>query len=139
MKLVRTLLIEDCAGDVLLMEQALAESEVSVKFNVARDGEQALIIVSDPNFKPDLIILDLNVPRITGLDFLERYQQRDVPIVVFSSSQNAVEIQRALELGASEYVEKPSDFADFKGVVREMIRKWVLDDDEAVSEGVAAS
>jgi DNA-binding response OmpR family regulator len=127
MRSVHTLLIEDCAGDVLLMKQALAEFAVSLRFNVARDGEQALSILSEPNFKPDLIILDLNVPKITGLGFLERYRQRDIPIVVFSSSQNAVEIQRALELGACECVEKPSDLGEFRAVIRGIIVKWVGD------------
>ena len=139
MRSVHTLLIEDCAGDVLLMKQALAEGGVSIKFNVARDGEQALSILSDPDFKPDLIILDLSVPRVTGLGFLERYRQRDMPIVVFSSSRNSVETQRALELGASECFEKPSDLDEFRKVVCGIFVKWVVDDDEAASEGATAS
>ncbi len=131
MKPLHTLLIEDCAGDALLTQQAMAELKVPVKFTVARDGEQALILLSDAHFKPDLIILDLNIPRITGQGFLERYKQRDVPIVVFSSSQNKAEIQQALELGACEYIEKPTDLAAFNAAIRGMIGKWVLREGEA--------
>ena len=136
---VHTMLIEDCAGDVLLTQQAMAELQVSVKITVARDGEQALIMLSDQDFKPDLIILDLNIPRISGLGFLERYKQRDAPIVVFSSSQNAVEIQRALDLGAHEYVEKPSNLEAFNAVIRGMIRKWVLREGEATGNAATCS
>jgi DNA-binding response OmpR family regulator len=138
MKPVHTLLIiEDCAGDVLLTQQAMAELHVSIKITVARDGEQALIMLSDQDFRPDLIILDLNIPRVTGLAFLERYKKRDAPIVVFSSSQNTVEIQHALELGANEYVEKPSNLEAFNAVLRGMIRKWVLREGEATSNAAS--
>jgi DNA-binding response OmpR family regulator len=139
MKPVRILLIEDCAGDVLLTQQAMAELQVSVKITVARDGEQALLMLSDQDLKPDLIILDLNIPRITGLAFLQRYKQRDAPIVVFSSSQNTVEIQHALELGAHEYIEKPSNLEAFNAVLRGMIRKWVLREAEATSNAASCS
>jgi PleD family two-component response regulator len=59
MKPVEVLLVEDCAGDTLLMEQALANSPVPLRLHVARDGEQALTMLADPNLKPDCIILDL--------------------------------------------------------------------------------
>lgn len=131
------LIIEDCAGDVLLTQQAMAELQISVRITVARDGEQALIMLSDQDFRPDLIILDLNIPRVTGLGFLQRYRQRDVPIVVFSSSQNTIEIQQALELGAREYVEKPSNLEAFNAVLRGMIRKWVLREGEATSNAAS--
>jgi DNA-binding response OmpR family regulator len=134
MKPVRVLLIEDSAGDVLLTQQATAELQVPVKFTVARDGEQALILLSDQDFKPDLIILDLNIPRITGQGFLERYKQRDAPIVVFSSSQNMAEIQRALALGVRECAQKPSNLDEFNAVVRAIIRKWMGRDDEAQAQ-----
>jgi CheY-like chemotaxis protein len=60
------LLVEDNAGDALLVGQALAECPIPVHLHIARDGEQALQILGDPEFKPDLIILDLNIPKISG-------------------------------------------------------------------------
>ena len=140
MKPIHTLLIiEDCAGDVLLTQQAMAELQIAVRITVALDGEQALIMLSDSDFRPDLIILDLNIPRVTGLGFLQRYRQRDVPIVVFSSSQNTIEIQQALALGAREYIEKPSNLEAFNAALRGMIRKWVLREGEATSNATAAT
>jgi hypothetical protein len=69
---VHILLVEDFAGDTLLIQQVLASCPVAFKLHVARDGEQALQMLADPNLKLDLIILDLDLPRITGLGVLER-------------------------------------------------------------------
>jgi len=112
-------LIEDNAGDVLLIQQILSEATAPIKVRVARDGEQALQILA----KPDLIILDLNIPKGPGLDLLARCKPTR-PVVVFSSSSNPTEIQRALEPGVREFVHKPVDFEEFAKVVRKMIRDW---------------
>jgi DNA-binding response OmpR family regulator len=60
------LLVEDNAGDAVLIRQILADASVPVNLHIARDGEQALSMLSDSHFQPALIILDLNIPRITG-------------------------------------------------------------------------
>ena len=116
-------MIEDNAGDVLLIQQILSEATAPIKVRVARDGEQALQILANPEFKPDLIILDLNIPKGPGLDLLARCKPTR-PVVVFSSTSNPTEIQRALELGVREFVHKPVDFEEFAKVVRKMIRDW---------------
>ena len=66
MQRMEILLVEDNAGDAVLIRQILAEASVPVNLHIARDGEQALTILSDADFHPALIILDLNIPRITG-------------------------------------------------------------------------
>ena len=80
------LLVEDSAGDKLLVQQVLASCPVAFKLHVARDGEQALQMLADANLEVDLIILDLNLPKICGLGVLERYHPKDTPVVVFSAS-----------------------------------------------------
>jgi len=121
---VHILLIEDCAGDALLVQQVLAISRVAFKLHIARDGEQALQMLADANLKLDLIILDLNLPRITGLGVLERYHPKDIPVVVFSASSMQTDREFALALGASDYVQKPIDLQAFADTVCGIITKW---------------
>jgi len=124
MKPVEVLLIEDNAGDTLLIGQILAECQLPVRLHVARDGEQALQMLGDINLKPSLIVLDLNIPKISGNALLRRYKRRDVPFVVFSSSWNSEEIEEALSLGACQYVKKPTDIQAFTDAVCGMMLKW---------------
>jgi CheY-like chemotaxis protein len=124
MKPVEVLLIEDNAGDALLIGQILAECQLPVRLHVARDGEQALLMLADTNLKVALIVLDLNIPKISGNALLKRYTRRDVPVVVFSSSWNEAEIQESLALGACQYVQKPTDIQAFTDAVCGMMLKW---------------
>ena len=136
--LAQVLLIEDSAGDALLTSQIVSESPLPVKLVIARDGVQALIMLADPTFQPALIILDLNIPLISGHVVLERNQRRDIPIVVFSVSSDENEVRRALALGAREYVQKPTDLETYKQAVLRMVTKWAGSDESAVN-GAAAS
>jgi len=126
MKPVEILLVEDNAGDTLLIQQTLAEGSIPVKIHVARDGEQALQMLDDPEFHPGLVILDLNIPRIPGSAVLERYHSAKTPIVIFTSSWNDAEISRAMELGAREFAQKPTDLQAFSDVVCGMVEKWAI-------------
>jgi len=118
------LLVEDNAGDVLLIRQVIANAIQSVKVVAAMDGDQAIQTLSNPEFKPDLIILDLNIPKVPGLDVLERCKPT-APVVVFTSSSNPAEMERAKELGVKEFTRKPIDFDEFSNVVMRMVQDWV--------------
>ena len=118
------LLVEDNAGDTVLIRQILAESPVPVKLHVARDGEQALTMLSGGYFHPALIILDLNIPCITGPALLERWQAWEIPVVVFSSSVDAAEQERVLALGAREFIHKPTDMGAYTHEVLGIIERW---------------
>lgn len=121
---IEVLLVEDNAGDVVLVRQALAGCTVPVKLHVARDGEQALTMLTNSDFKPGLIILDLNIPRIPGTTLLQTWHPGEVPVVVFSSSVNEAEWTRVLALGARDCVHKPTDFQAFEDAVCEIVEKW---------------
>ena len=118
------LLVEDSAGDAVLIRQFLAEVPVPVNLHIARDGEQALALLESDDFHPTLIILDLNIPRIPGHSLLERWRASDIPVVVFSSSQIASEKARVLALGAREFIEKPTDIAAFGRALQGMVERW---------------
>jgi DNA-binding response OmpR family regulator len=118
------LLVEDNAGDAVLIRQILADASVRVNLHIVRDGEQALTMLSDAHFQPALIILDLNIPRISGALLLERWRSQNIPVVVFSSSLNDAERTRVLELGAREFVQKPTDLDAFSSVVRGIVDRY---------------
>ena len=124
-------MIEDNAGDVLAIRQILAA--LPIKISVARDGEQAIQLLEDSEYKPDLIILDLNIPKVPGLAVLERCKPTG-PVVVFTSSSNPAEKQRAKELGASEFVQKPYDLDEFAQVLMRMIEEWAKPANGAAAE-----
>jgi chemotaxis family two-component system response regulator Rcp1 len=122
MRPVEVLLIEDNVGDILLIQQALAGESVPVSLHVAVDGEQAVELLTD-HFHPDLIVLDLNIPKLTGLAVLEQCHP-EVPVVVFTSSSSPRDHLRAIELGAKDYVQKASDLGEYMEQIRHIVRDW---------------
>jgi CheY-like chemotaxis protein len=123
-------LVEDNPADVLLIRVALSQVSSPPKLLVANDGEQALAMLSSADFHPKLIILDLNMPRVDGQTVLQQYQGKNIPIVIFSSTQNKTEVQRALALGAREYVQKPMGFEPYADAVRGIVERWIPGLDE---------
>ncbi|HEV2689328.1 MAG TPA: response regulator [Bryobacteraceae bacterium] len=138
MKTVDVLLVEDNAGDALLTGQTLSQCSVAVKLHIARDGEQALMMLSDPDFQPELIILDLNLPKISGIEMLKRMSRKEIPVVVFSSSWNEVEIERVLGHGVRDFVQKPTDIDAFTAAVCGIIDKWAAPPDINRANGAAS-
>ena len=115
------LVAEDNSGDVALIRMALTEQGVRLRMVVQPDGESAMRFLDDLDSGhlvcPALVVLDLNLPRISGREVLERLRLRDdcrhIPIVVFSSSDSARDRQSAVGLGASVYLRKPTNLEDF--------------------------
>jgi two-component system, chemotaxis family, response regulator Rcp1 len=126
MQTIEILLVEDNSGDAQLIRQALYDCALPVHLHIARDGEQALFMLTDPPVQPNLIILDLNIPKITGTALLQRLRLGKIPVVVFSSTTNPAEKARSLALGAREFVSKPTDLDEFTNTVRSMVEKWTL-------------
>jgi CheY-like chemotaxis protein len=137
-KPVQIMLIEDSAGDALLTSQIVAESPVPIKLVIARDGVQALTMLEDLAFEPALIILDLNIPIISGHGVLESNVRKEIPVVVFSVSDDPADKQRAMALGAREYVQKPMNLDAYKEAVWRIIEKWAPPENTG-AEGVAAT
>lgn len=123
-RLQHIFLIEDNAGDILLIRQTLDSLGLPIQVHVARDGDQALFMLAEGHFQPDLILLDLNLPRVSGSWFLERTRPK-VPVVVFSSSSNPADIRQAVELGVKEFVQKPSDLQQYGERVCRIVRDWL--------------
>jgi CheY-like chemotaxis protein len=125
MQRAEVFLVEDNPADVMLIRVALSQIASPPELLVANDGEQALAMLNSADFQPRLIILDLNMPRVDGQAVLRQYRRKNIPIVIFSSTQNQAEIQRALALGAREYVEKPMGFEPYADAVRGIVERWI--------------
>jgi two-component system response regulator len=123
-KPLQVLLVEDNAADILLFQGALQEIPMKVDVQVAQDAEKALVLLSDRSFESDLVVLDLNLPKFSGYQVLERYTRKSVPVVVFTSSRSEVDARCALALGAREVIQKPSELRPYRDAVRTIVEKW---------------
>ena len=104
-----------------LWDTILAEFLPPVNLSVAGDGAQALAMLTDERFQPDIIILDLDLPVLSGFEVLQRNPRKDIPVVVFSASVRTSDKQRTLSLGAKEYVYKPIDLQSYRDAVVGMV------------------
>ena len=126
---VEILLIEDDPGDVLMTTEALAESKVLNNLTVMSNGEQALRYLLREGehaeaTRPDLILLDLNLPRVDGREVLARVKAheslRTIPVVILTTSEAEEDVLRSYDLHANAYVTKPVDFESFVEVIRQV-------------------
>ncbi len=124
--MLHVLLIEDNAADVMVFREALRSSPIAADVMIAYDGEQALRMLEELGFRPDLIVLDLNIPKFDGHAILSRQEHAadGAPVVVFTSSTNPDDKRRAMEHGAKDYVIKPVGFQPFIRAVQELINRW---------------
>jgi len=120
---IELLVVDDNAAETLLLLYALEDCPRPVNFHFARDGVQALQMLQERTF--DLVILDLNLPGLSGYDVLRHHRPRIIPVVMFSTSSNPEDAERSLELGACEFVHKPIGLEAYKQAVLTMIEKWV--------------
>ncbi|MBO2456053.1 response regulator [Actinomadura violacea] len=124
---IEVLLVEDDPGDVLLTTEAFEHNKVANKLHVVNDGEQAMAFLRREGEyegapRPDLVLLDLNLPRKDGREVLSEVKAdedlRSIPIVVLTTSEADEDILRSYHLHANAYVTKPVDFEQFVSVVR---------------------
>jgi two-component system response regulator len=127
------LLVEDNPDDVELTLRALKRAHVVNPVRVARDGAEALEILFGSRALPTLprvVLLDLKLPRVNGLEVLERIRReestRKLPVVVLTSSREEPDVRRAYELGANSYIVKPVEFEKFVAAVGEVGLYWLV-------------
>jgi CheY-like chemotaxis protein len=122
------LLVEDNHGDVRLVREALVDHGQRVHLAVAHDGHSALERLRGPERRPDLILLDLNLPGMDGISLLGRIKSdpklRRIPVVVLTSSDSAAEIERVYDLHANCYLVKRSTLSEFERHIRHTIDYW---------------
>ena len=128
------LLVEDNPGDVDLTLEALADSKLSNRMHVVEDGEKAMAFLRgeapfDAHVRPDLVLLDLNLPRKDGREVLAEMKAdpklKSIPVVVLTSSAAETDVLKSYDLGANCYVTKPINLERFLEVVRCIHDFWL--------------
>ena len=128
------LLVEDNPDDVELTKRALARSNVASDLVVARDGAEALDYLfsagGDDHQLPQLVLLDLKLPKVDGLEVLQRVREdkrtRLLRVIVLTSSNEDEDKLRSYNLGASSFVRKPLDFGEFVEAARQLGQYWLV-------------
>lgn len=132
----RLLVVEDSESDVELLREALADSDPTVELDVVRHGEDALAFLRrqgpfESVAHPDLVVLDLNLPRMGGFEVLSALRAdgdprlRRLPVVVFTTSGAVADVETAYDLHASSFVTKPTAFEHYLDAVRAFREFWL--------------
>jgi len=137
-ELVDILFVEDEADDVQLTTQALKSAKMMNRIHVVRDGAAALdflfrtgeYIQPERSNRPKMILLDLNLPKVSGLEVLQRIKAdprtRSIPVVVLTASKHDRDIAISKRLGAEAYIVKPVGFQNFSEVIPQLSLRWAL-------------
>jgi two-component system response regulator len=135
---IEILLVEDNPADVELALHALKKNNLANRIQVVRDGAEALDYIfatgvyagRDINHSPKVILLDLKLPKVSGLDVLRRIKSdertRSIPVVVLTSSREERDVVESYKLGVNSYIAKPVDFDQFTEAVRQLGLYWLL-------------
>jgi two-component system response regulator len=130
--------VEDNPDDETLALRAFRKNNISNEIVVARDGVEALDYLfaqgqyaeRDSRDLPAVVLLDLNLPKVSGLEVLRRIREneytRRLPVVILTSSKHEEDLVKSYDLGANSYVRKPVDFNDFVGAVSQLGMYWLL-------------
>ncbi|MEM6317775.1 MAG: response regulator [Bacteroidota bacterium] len=130
---IQILLVEDNEGDVLLIKKAFADARLANKINVCRDGQEGYEFLKKiGDFEdaptPDLILLDINMPRVTGLELLEIIKQDEqlkvIPVIMLTTSTSEEDILKSYQLHVSSFVQKPVEFVEFLDAVQQIQDYW---------------
>jgi len=131
------LLVEDLEDDILLIRRAFAAAKLQIPLQVVRDGEEAIAYLMgvgkyaqrDEFPLPDLILLDLKMPKLGGLDVLRWIRShphlKAIRVIVLTSSEDIYDVNKAYELGANSFLVKPAEFICYPSLVRTLDRFWL--------------
>lgn len=134
----RVLLVEDNRDDVDLTLMAFQMNQIVANIDVARDGAEALEYLfptGSPCPTPSVVLLDLKLPRVDGLEILRRLrgdeQTRRIPVVILTSSGEPSDLRQIAEIGVDRYIRKPVSFAEFREITQQLADTWLLGGREA--------
>lgn len=131
---VEILLVEDNLGDIMLVEESLKDSEIRYQLNVIKNGEEVMDYLKHRNnftnsVVPDLILLDLNLPRKNGKEVLSEIKNDNeldaIPVIILTSSQAENDILDCYKLKANSYLNKPVGFDEFVDLIKKVELYWI--------------
>ncbi len=135
---IEILLVEDNPADLELTLHALRQNGLANKIQIARDGEEALDFLfcrgaqnqRNPNHTPKLILLDLKLPKVDGIEVLRQVKgdprTKTIPVAVLTTSKEERDLALCYELGVNSYIQKPVDFDEFRNTVKQFAMYWLL-------------
>jgi two-component system, chemotaxis family, response regulator Rcp1 len=133
-EMIQILLVEDNEGDIILAMEALTSGKIANRISVVRDGQQALDYLNRQNgfekaITPDLILLDINLPKMDGKEVLTIIKQderlRVIPVVMLTTSSSENDVLDAYYNHANCYITKPVDLEKFLGIVHKIENFWL--------------
>ncbi len=131
---IEILLVEDNIGDIELAKEAFQDADIQSRISMVRDGEEALDFLYQrgqyrDSPRPELVLMDLNMPRKNGLDVLSIIKEdsclKDIPVIILTSSESDHDISSSYKLHANAYIVKPSDLSDYVTLVNGIKNFWV--------------
>jgi two-component system response regulator len=142
------LLVEDNDNDIILTKRALTKANIKNELVIARDGVEAIDYLygkfqknsGDERLCPALILLDLNLPKVDGLEVLKRIRDDKrtyiCPVVILTSSKEDIDLTRGYELGANSYIRKPVDYFQFVEAMRQLGLYWLVLNEPPPTENI---
>ncbi len=134
MKPIKILLVEDNLADTVLIQESLLESKLNLDIDTVIDGEKAMryiyeLLENDKQKLPDLIILDLNMPRKDGREVLKEIKEHKdlcmIPVVIMTTSENEEDVKFAYKHHANSYIRKPVDMYEFTKIISSINNFWL--------------
>ncbi|HIH88085.1 TPA: response regulator [Candidatus Bathyarchaeota archaeon] len=126
----KILLVEDNPDDIELTTRAFAKHKLVNKIDIARDGVEAIDYLKRKNDLPSVVLLDIKLPKVNGLEVLQFIRQNEatqlLPVVILTSSKEERDLIQSYKLGANSFVRKPVDFDEFMNAVKELGLYWLL-------------
>ena len=131
---IEFVLVEDNEDDVLLIRESFEDAELPHKLHVCADGQQALDFLrgtaSQRGKKPLIVLLDINLPKKSGLEILEELKSdpalSHLPVVMLTTSDRKSDVLRSYRKGACSYITKPADYSEFRRVVEQLAGYWTI-------------
>jgi len=133
-RLVKVLLAEDNPGDAALVSEAFRTSKRHIWLIRLKNGDEVMDHLRgeggyNPSHRPDLILLDLSLPRRNGFDILDELKAdpsfRDIPVVILTNSRSEEDVRQAYKAGASYFLMKPADFDEFRSAIQRVEEIWL--------------
>lgn len=132
MKTLNILLIEDDMIEVMKFQRTISSLKLDHKIIEANNGEEALTILNKKDELPDIILLDLNMPKINGIEFLNILKSDDVlryiPTIILTTSQNQKDLLECYKIGIAGYVLKPLKYEDYVSKMEKLLAYWSINE-----------
>ena len=130
--ILKVLLIEDNLIEVMKMKRTISLLKLNHTIYEAKNGEEGLNFLQDKSQLPDLILLDLNMPKISGIEFLSILKNNDdlkhIPTVILTTSDNQKDLQECYKIGVSGYILKPLKYEDYVKKIDKVLAYWSINE-----------